>query len=122
MENIQTEKCQIILKENKSKAITENLGCARFPELLHNFSEHQILWRMCSVVFHALTLRLFLQTSLSVYVHVKNVKILVKQAHPRIEIDIYLFDFSLISVDSSAETSHDSFVILTGQLMNPFLK
>ena len=41
-------------------------GCARFPEILQNFSERQILWRMCSVVFHALTLKLPIQTSLSV--------------------------------------------------------
>ena len=40
--------------------------CARFPEILQNFSERQILWRMCSVVFHALTLKLPVQTSLSV--------------------------------------------------------
>ena len=27
------------------------LGCARFPEILPHFSERQIFWRMCSVVF-----------------------------------------------------------------------
>ena len=32
-------------------------GCAR-AEFLQNFSERQILWSLCSVVFHALTLRL----------------------------------------------------------------
>ena len=45
------------------------LRCARFPEILQNFSERQILWRMYSVVFvdfHALTLKLPIQTSLSV--------------------------------------------------------
>ena len=41
-------------------------GCARFPDYLQNFSERQILWRMCSVVFHALTLKLPIQTLLSV--------------------------------------------------------
>ena len=41
-------------------------GCACFPEFLQNFSERQILWRMCSVVFSALTLRWPIQTSLSV--------------------------------------------------------
>ena len=41
-------------------------GYARFPEFLQNFSEHQILWSLCSVVFHALTLKLPIQTSLSV--------------------------------------------------------
>ena len=40
------------------------LGCARFPEILQNFSK--ILLRMCSVVFHALTLELPIQTLLSV--------------------------------------------------------
>ena len=34
------------------------LGSARFPEMLQNFSECHVLWRMCSVVFHALTLKL----------------------------------------------------------------
>ena len=33
---------------------------------LQNFSERQILWRMCLVVFLALTLKLPIQTSLSV--------------------------------------------------------
>ena len=41
------------------------LGCALFPEIAQNFSERQILWRMCSVVFHTLTLKLPIQTSLS---------------------------------------------------------
>ena len=35
-------------------------------DFLENFSEHQILWNLCLVVFHALTLRLPIQTSLSV--------------------------------------------------------
>ena len=38
-------------------------GCARFADFLQNFSERQIL---CSVVFRALTLKLPIQTSLSV--------------------------------------------------------
>ena len=38
---------------------------ARFPEILQNYSERQIVWIMCSVVFHALTLKLTIQTSLS---------------------------------------------------------
>ena len=41
-------------------------GCARFAEFLQNFSECQILWSLCSVVFHAFTLRLPIKTSLSV--------------------------------------------------------
>ena len=40
--------------------------CARFPEILQNFSELQILWSLCSVVFLALTLKLPIQTSVSV--------------------------------------------------------
>ena len=35
-----------------------------FPK--QNFSGRQILWSLCSVVFHALTLKLPIQTSLSV--------------------------------------------------------
>ena len=42
------------------------LRCAHFPEILQNFSECQILWSLCLVVFHALTLKLPIQTSLSV--------------------------------------------------------
>ena len=37
-----------------------------FYEFLQNFSEGQILFSLCSVVFHALTLKLPFQTSLSV--------------------------------------------------------
>ena len=43
-----------------------SLGCARFPEVWQNFSELQILWSLRSVVFLALTLKLPIQTSLSV--------------------------------------------------------
>ena len=41
-------------------------GCARFSEFLQNFSERQIVWRMCLVGFLTLTLKLTIQTSLSV--------------------------------------------------------
>ena len=84
------------------------LGCACFPEFVQNFSERQILWSLCSVVFLTFTLRLPIQTSLSVvpelsvslsshekcpnfrktstplflYVKVQNVKISGKRAHP----------------------------------------
>ena len=37
-----------------------------FAEFLQNFSERQILWSLYSVVFHALTSKLPIQTSLSV--------------------------------------------------------
>ena len=33
-------------------------GCTRFPAILQNFSERQIVWSLCSVVFHALTFKL----------------------------------------------------------------
>ena len=54
--------------ETKSlkKILIHKRLCARFPEILQNFSECQILWSLCSVVFHALTLKLPIQTSLSV--------------------------------------------------------
>ena len=42
------------------------LGCSCFPEIVQNFSERQILWSLCSVVFHALTFKLPIHTSLSV--------------------------------------------------------
>ena len=41
-------------------------GCARFPEFTQNFSEHQILWSLCSVDFHTLTLQFSIQTPHSV--------------------------------------------------------
>ena len=44
----------------------DTLGCAHFAEILQNFSEGQILWSLCLVAFHALTLRLPIQTSLFV--------------------------------------------------------
>ena len=37
-----------------------------FPEILQNFSERQILWSLCSVDFHALTLKLPIRTLFSV--------------------------------------------------------
>ena len=65
------------------------LGCARFAEILQNLSERQILWSLCSVVFHALTLKLPIQTPLSVVPELpvvlsshENVQILAKRAHP----------------------------------------
>ena len=45
---------------------------ARFPEFWQNFSERQILWSLCSVVFLALTLKLPIQTSLSLPVCVRS--------------------------------------------------
>ena len=48
------------------KTQRDKIGWARFPEILQNFSEHQILWSLCLVVFRALTLKLPIQTSLSV--------------------------------------------------------
>ena len=36
--------------------------CARFPEILQTFSERQILWSLCLVDFHTLTLQLSIQT------------------------------------------------------------
>ena len=61
-------------------------GIARFAESMQNFSEHQILWSLCSVVFCALTLKLPIQTSLSVahdlQVSLISHEILGKQVHP----------------------------------------
>ena len=65
------------------------MGCACFYQFLQNFSECQILWSLCWVVFHALTLKLTIQTSLSVVPKIQfpvrsfeNVKILGKKANP----------------------------------------
>ena len=52
-----------IIIELVSKKISDlPLGCARFPELMQNFSKRQILWSLCLVDFHTLTLRLPIQT------------------------------------------------------------
>ena len=45
---------------------TSHLECACFPEFLQNFNERHILWSLCLVLFHALTLKLPIQTSHSV--------------------------------------------------------
>ena len=59
-----------------------------FPNFLQNFSERQILWSLCPVVFHALTLKLLIQTSLSVALKLPVSLCLCekcgKQAHPRL--------------------------------------
>ena len=41
-------------------------GCALFPGFVQNFSDRQILWSLCSVVFYVLTLKLPIQTTISV--------------------------------------------------------
>ena len=41
-------------------------GCAGFPQFVQNVSERQILWSLCSVDFHTLTLQLPIQTLHSV--------------------------------------------------------
>ena len=56
--------------------------------VLQNFSERQILWSLCSVLFYALTLRLPIQTSLPKLpffctFKMKIVKISAKREHPR---------------------------------------
>ena len=65
-------------------------GCAHFPDFVKNFTEHQILWSLCSVDFHTLTLQLAVETLHSVVpelqvfvIHLKTVKISAKRAHPR---------------------------------------
>ena len=55
--------------ENLTKSYVDTFpppqGCACFPEFLQNFSERQILWHLYLVVFLALTLKLPIQTSIS---------------------------------------------------------
>ena len=41
-------------------------GCALFPGFVQNFSDRQILWSLCSVVFYVLTLKLPIQTTIYV--------------------------------------------------------
>ena len=49
-----------------NESVNFSEGCARFPEFTYNFSERQILWSLCSVDFHTLTLQLPIQTPHSV--------------------------------------------------------
>ena len=44
----------------------KQLGCAHFPDFMQNFSERQVLWSLCSVDFHTLTLQLPIQNLHSV--------------------------------------------------------
>ena len=60
LESIQLDCSQQTIKTKWS------LGCARFPQFVQNFSECQILWSLCSVEFHTLTLQLPIQTPHSV--------------------------------------------------------
>ena len=55
-----------IVRFFKRQKVPAAQGCARFPEFVQNFSEHQILWSLCSVDFHTLTLQLPIQTPHSV--------------------------------------------------------
>ena len=56
----------VVVVQNLLKIIEICMGCARFAEILQNFRELQIFWSLCSVVFRTLTLKLPIQTSLSV--------------------------------------------------------
>ena len=64
-------------------------GCATFPEFLQNFTECQILWILCSVVFHTFTLKMLFQTSHSIAptrsVLWRTTQFQPNQAHPREE-------------------------------------
>ena len=51
---------------NVASCIKGTQGCARFPQFVQNVSERQILWSLCSVDFHTLTLQLPIQTPHSV--------------------------------------------------------
>ena len=55
-----------MLLEIKNFQSISYLGCARFSEFTQNFSERQVLWSLCSVDFHTLTLQLPIQTPHSV--------------------------------------------------------
>ena len=65
--NLQEENIsQVNGRVSTQKEMAAPLECARFPNFLQNFGEPQILCRLCFVVFLAFTLRLPIQTSLSV--------------------------------------------------------
>ena len=67
---------------------TQACICSGVCSFCWNFSERQILWSLCSVDFHTLTLQLPIQTLHSVapelQVFVSSLKFSVKRAHPRI--------------------------------------
>ena len=84
----------------------ENLtqGCARFPEFAQNLSERRFLYSLCSVVFYALTLKLPIQTSLSVAPKLpvslssnqKIVQISGKRTHHMCELPFVLYHYQHI--------------------------
>ena len=66
-ETIDTHKTlETVLSQGRGRKPDCTQGCDRFPEILQNFSEIQILWSLCSVVFLAFALKFPIQTSLSV--------------------------------------------------------
>ena len=79
------------------------ITCSGVCSFCCNFSERQILWSLCSVDFHTLTLQLPIQTPHSVapelQVFVSSLKISAKRAHPR-DLNLHIstnlsFSFSL---------------------------
>ena len=83
--------------QNFSKTSTPQALVKTFQNLINsgvcsfcwNFSERQILWSLCSVDFHTLTLQLPIQTPHSVapelQVFVSSLKISAKRAHPWVQ-------------------------------------
>ena len=57
---------QLIYSKISAKRAHPWSDVARFPEFTQNSSERQILWSLCSVDFHTLTLQLPIQTLHSV--------------------------------------------------------
>ena len=55
-----------MLRLRATDSSDSHLGCARFPEILQNFSECQIFWSLSPVEFHTFTLQLPIQTLHSV--------------------------------------------------------
>ena len=79
---------------------------------MQNFSEHQILWSLCSVDFHTLTLQLLIETPHSValnskflWVHWKTVQISGKRAHPGCTILVYFISDKFLSSSSKCHCS-----------------
>ena len=56
---------------------------ACFPEILKNFSERQIFWSLCLVVFSCFYIEIVYSNFTFSHAQMKNVKFSAKQAHPR---------------------------------------
>ena len=57
-----TTEVKLVFKDASEHVFLFSQGCARFPEFLQNFSDRQIFWSLCLVVFLHLTIKYSIST------------------------------------------------------------